>query len=329
MTVKEIAQQLNLSISTVSRVLNGQARKYRISRNTEEKVKALAAKKGFSPNLLARNLRMQKTDTIGLIIPDISNPFFANLAKTLELGLRKADKTILLCDTHEDSALERQSLALLLGRKVDGLLIAPVGLKSDHLHGLSVPTVLIDRYFEGLGMPYVSTHNFEGAYRATRYLIERGHQNIGCIQGLADTTSNRERVRGFLQAADEHHLPPERRQVVGSDFSNQSGYAATMQLLQAAKRPTAIFALGNQIALGAMQALHTWRLGIPHDVSLISFDEQPYFQFTSPPLTTIRQPVEQIAQQAVHMLLKLMEGLPVNSRLLHPKMIERQSVRSL
>lgn len=326
MTIKELARKLNLSITTVSRVLNGQSKKYRISKKTEQLVKAFAKEHGYSPNTIARNLRMQKTDTIGLVIPDISNPFFANLAKTLELELRKNNKLILLCDTHEDSDIEKESLKLLMDRKVDGLLIAPVGLQSKFLDKINIPTILIDRYFDDLKLPYVSTNNFEGAYMATNYLIERGHKKIACIQGLKNTISNQERVRGFQQAMLDAQLLEDTFPILGENFNRSSGFNACKKLLNNGAKPSAIFTLGNQIALGAIQALKEMKLQIPTDVSLISFDEHIYFHLTQPPITTICQPVEQIAQEAVLMLLKIMEGKEVNSQLIHSEMIERESV---
>jgi len=326
MTIKELAKAMNLSVTTISRVLNGQAKKYRISRKTELEVRAYAERHGFSPNLVARNLRLQKTDTIGLVVPDISNPFFANLAKTLELELRKEGKLILLCDTHEDSSLEKESLRLLLDRKVDGLLVASVGLQSNHLADIKIPMVLIDRYFENLDIPYVSTNNFEGAYHATQHLLRHDHRSIACIQGLVETVPNQERVRGFQKAIQESGLLLKNCPVIGYDFSRTSGYTATKQLMLQTTKPTAIFSLGNQIAIGVIEALQEMGLRMPQDVSHISFDEQPYFQFTNPPLTTIQQPIQKIAEEAVNMLTDRMEGNTVSSMLLSPEMIQRGSV---
>ncbi|MEO1263309.1 MAG: LacI family DNA-binding transcriptional regulator [Bacteroidota bacterium] len=328
-TIKQIADMLNISSTTVSRVLNGRARQYRISERTEQLVREAAEKHHFQPNQIALNLRLNKTNTIGLVIPDISNPFFANLARTAETALRLRDKMILLCDTNDDTVREKESLQLLMGRKVDGLLVAPVGLSGSHFESFThIPTVFIDRYFTELPIPFVATDNFQGAYEATEYLIKKGHRHITCIQGLELTVSNRERVKGFTEAMKDHGLPMLDDQVVGDDFSIANGHSAMLKLASK-NRPTAIFALNNQIAIGAMQAIHELGLRIPQDVSIISFDEQPYFELTAPPVTTVRQPVAEIGEAAVQSLFDLMEGKNVVPKLLPPALIERKSVMGI
>ncbi|MET1258758.1 LacI family DNA-binding transcriptional regulator [Flagellimonas sp. DF-77] len=329
MTLKELAETLNMSTTTVSRVLNGQEKKYRISDKTAMKVRALAKDHQFTPNQVARNLRLQKTNTIGLAIPDISNPFFANLARTIELELRKFGKMVLLSDTKDDTELEKESLSLLLARKVDGLLVAPVGKQWDHLHAISeVPMVLIDRFSETGKLPYVTTDNFAGAYEATSYLIQKGHRAIACIQGILGTTSNDKRVEGYVKAMSDHGLS-EHIQVSGDDFSMQNGYQCTQTLLAKQDRPTSLFALNNQIAMGCMQALKEHRIDIPGQLSLISFDDQPFFDLLSPPLTAIKQPMAQIGSVAVRSLLELLENEKPATHMLKPEFIERQSVAPL
>lgn len=329
-TIKKIAQLLDLSITTVSRVLNGKAKQYRISQKTEDLVKETATRLNFQPNQIAQNLRLKRTNTIGLAIPDISNPFFANLARTIEIELRRQGKLILLCDTNDNTELERETLSLLIGRKVDGLLVAPVGLYSDHLKQVGqVPLVLIDRYFEDLSIPYVATDNQLGAYEATQYLIEKGHQRIACIQGLPNTISNKERIKGFSQAIKDYQLNQDNISLLGGDFSIENGYESALTLLEKTHPPTAIFTLNNQIALGAMQVIQEAGLSIPHDISLISFDEQPYFQLTNPPISTIKQPIEQIGKEAVQSLFRLMTRQAVENKLLPPTLIERASVNTI
>ncbi|MEM8999187.1 MAG: LacI family DNA-binding transcriptional regulator [Bacteroidota bacterium] len=327
MTIKELATALNMSTTTVSRVLTGQEKKYRISEKTAERVRAMATTHHFAPNQIARNLRLQKTNTIGLIIPDISNPFFANLARTVELELRKRNKMVLLCDTKDETTLEEESLSLLLGRKVDGLLVAPVGKKWKHLvQNTAVPMVLIDRYFEGKDIPFVATDNYYGAYQATSFLIDRGHHNIACIQGIRGTSPNENRILGYQKAMHDYKETAKHIQLVGNDYSIENGYQSTKELLSLPETPTAIFALNNQIALGAMKAIKEIGLKIPNDISLIAFDEQPYFELLSPSLTAIKQPLEAIGRTAVSMLFEVLEGKNVTNAILKPMFIERDSV---
>ncbi len=330
MTLKELAKELNVSPTTISRVLTGQEKKYRISAKTAEKVRAAAEAYQFSVNQVARNLRLQKTNTIGLVIPFISYPFFANLARTVEEDLRNREKMVLLCDTKDETQLEKESIDLLLARKVDGLLVVPVGETADHLSkNPKLPLVLIDRYFADSPIPYVSTDNYAGAHEAPSLLITKGHQKIACIQGLVHTTVNKDRVKGFVQALNDYQLAESECPILGNDYSIENGYQSAKALLQREDRPTAIFALSNQIAVGVMKAVNEMGLSIPEDISLLSFDEQSYFELLSTPLTAIQQPMQGIGQKAVEMLFQLFENKTVENSELKPRLIERSSIKSM
>ena len=330
MTIKELANELNMSTTTVSRVLTGQEKKYRISERTAQLVRAKVDSLGFKPNQIARNLRLRKTNTIGLVIPDISNPFFANLARTVEEELRNRNKMVLLCDTKDETSLEEESINLLLDRKVDGLLVAPVGEKWEHLPlDSSTPVVLMDRYFDNGALPYVTTDNYHGAYEATQFLIDQGHKDIACIQGRINTSANQNRLSGFKSALSENKLDANQAMVLGDDYSMENGYGSTQTLLNQAKRPTAIFALNNQIAIGAMKALSEASLHIPDDISLIAFDEQTYFELLLPPLTAVKQPMKEIGKKAVELLFDLLDNKEVESHKLKPILMNRSSVRTL
>ena len=177
--MKDLASELGLSVSVVSRVLNGKANEYRISEKTQVLVQETATKLGFSVNQLARGLRLQKTSTIGLIIPDISNSFFSAIAQSVENAARRRGYSTILCDTENDALVEKQALTLLHDRSVDGFLVAPVGKESDHIQALykkGVPIVLLDRFFEEVEIPYVTSNNYQGAYDGTAHLIREGHQ---------------------------------------------------------------------------------------------------------------------------------------------------------
>ncbi len=330
MTIKELATELNMSTTTVSRVLTGQEKKYRISDKTAQIVRDKIDALGFAPNQIARNLRLQKTNTIGLVIPDISNQFFANLARAIEEELRKRGKMVLLCDTKDSTSLEEQSLELLMARKVDGLLVAPVGNHWEHLSKhANVPIVLIDRHFEEDRFPYVSTDNYDGAYQATNYLIAQGHRNIACIQGIPGTSANHGRVSGFKAALKENQLIMDDSLIVGDDYSVENGYTSTQSLLQREPRPTAIFAMNNQIAIGVLKATGESHVQVPEDISLVSFDEQTYFELLSPPLTSVKQPMMEIGKKSVDLLFQRLEGKEVQSCELKPELILRSSVKSI
>ncbi len=309
-TMKDLAREVGLSVSVVSRVLNGKAADYRISEQTQRLVREAATKHGFSVNQIARGLRLQKTKTIGLLIPDISNNFFSSIARTVENAARRRGYAIVLCDTEDDEQVEQEALSLLLDRSVDGLLVSPIGKASAHIQGAcarNVPLVLVDRFFDDHDIPYVTTNNFQGAYDGTSHLINCGHRRIGFIQGLPDSKPNCERLRGYRQALRDHRIPVEDSWVQGARFEEADGYASAQRLLDSLAAPTALFASSSLGALGVMRACLERGLRIPDDVSLIGFDEYPYAPLLAPPLTTIAQPTREIAELASRMLIDWLE----------------------
>lgn len=334
--IKELAALAGLSTATVSRILNGKGRAYRISTTTCDRVLALAARYHYSPNRIARGLKLEKTETIGLIIPDIANPFFASIAKTIELESRKKGYSIILCDSQDDVAIEKELLTLLAGRKVDGIILSPAGSGFSHLSEFDrgkIPVVLVDRYFPDLDIPWVTTDNYQGAYLATCYLIESGHTRIACIQGTPGISSSVERVKGFTDALEAHGISPDSCYIVGNDFGENNGYRETLSLLKRTDRPTAIFALGNLISLGMLRAVSESGLQIPEDLSTITFDDQPYAAFLKTPMTTVEQPRQEIARRAVETLFEALElGTTTQQEtriMLMPELIVRDSVKNL
>jgi LacI family transcriptional regulator len=334
-TLKRIADQLGLSTTTVSRSLGGQARRYRISRETERAVRELADSLGFSPNYLARGLRLKKTATIGLVIPDVSNPFFADIARQIALGAREYRYSVIVCDSQEDEELEIESLALLRGRGVEGIVLCPVGRSAGHLSQFEEngpPIVLADRYFPGLRMPYVASDNFAGAREATNHLIQNGHRRIVCLQGSLGTSPNEDRVRGYKEALLSHGLPVDERLIAGDSFGEQNGYVTTKLLLRTARDFTAILGLSNLISLGAIRALAEEKLAIPDDVSMVSFDDQPYLAYLAAPMTTVAQRSSEMGKIAVKLLFDRIhspQAAVEGGVLLPTNLVVRASVRDL
>ncbi|HHE55253.1 MAG TPA: LacI family transcriptional regulator [Caldithrix abyssi] len=333
-TLKIIAEKTGVSVTTVSRVLNGQATRYRISKETSEKIYKCAKELHYTPDSLARGLRLKRTHIIGLIIPDISNPFFATIAYNIEVEARKAGYSIMLCDSEENTELEIESIKLLQSRKVDGLLICPVGQKSEHLerlHNEGIPLVIVDRYFPDLPFSYVVSDNYNGAKAAVEYLIENGHKKIACIQGLLNTRVNDDRVRGYKDAHIKHGLTIDETLIVGDSFGEKNGYIGA-KLILSRSSPTAIFAASNLIALGSLRAISEEGFKIPDDISIISFDDQPYTEYLATPLTTIAQPHSEMGQIAVKLIIEQIESKgnfnPVKLKL-PTKLIKRKSVKRL
>ena len=334
-TLKSIAERLGLSVTTVSRVLNGRARKYRISEKTEEAVMEVARRLNFLPNQLARGLRLNRTLTIGLVIPDISNTFFANIARNVETEARKRKYSTILCDSGENTELEIESLELLRSRKVDGLVLSPVGEMAAHLkkyENSELPIVIVDRYLPDLKLPYVASDNYKGAHNAVSFLIENGHKTIACIQGLRKTMPNIERLRGYEDALKQHRIQLDKSLIVGNDFGQDNGYIQTKLLLSTRRDVTAILALSNLISLGALRAIQEEGLNVPGDISIISFDDQPYSAYLATPMTTVAQNNAEMGRVAVQLLFDQIDSpQPLQTRglLLPTEFIERKSVRRL
>ena len=334
-TLQRIADQSGLSVTTISRVLSGQASRYRISKQTETTIRQPGQGSSFVPNQLARGLRLRKTLTIGLVIPDISNPFFAGIAHQVIDGTRKHGYSVILCDSQDDTELELQSLGLLQSRSVEGVVLCPAGKSGQHLAqfvGGRLPIVLVDRFFADMPLPYVSSDNASGARQATELLITNGHRRIACLQGVRGTSPNESRVRGYREALSKHHLPVDENLIVGDSFTEQSGYIETKLLLRSEPGVRAILALSNMNGLGAIRALTEEKRRIPDDVSLISFDDTPYFSYLATPLTAVAQANSEMGEVAVKLLFDQIQSPHRQTKggiLLPTTLVMRESVKRL
>jgi LacI family transcriptional regulator len=330
--INDIALMTNLSITTVSRVLSGKAEEYRIGKKSQQKVLDAARKLQYIPNHFAANLRSGRSGTLALIIPSLNNPFFAGIASEINTELRKFNYITIISDSDENLETERMELAQLASRNIEGLIIAPCSDKWEHvmeIQNLGIPVVCIDRYYEDADIPYISTDNYEGALKATRYLIENGHSRITCIQGVQSSTPNRLRIKGFIDAMKEAGLGSS--DISGNEFTFQNGYLETKLILRQKTRPTAIFTLSNTIALGCMKALKEENIQIPNDISLITFDDHPYLDYLSTPLSCIAQPVSDISKIAVKYLISKVQNqdVEISHILLKPELKLRDSVKKI
>lgn len=329
--IVDIARKAGVSISTVSRVLNGKAEQFRISEKSQQKIRETAKKLNYVPNQFAANLKSGKSNTIALLIPSLSNPFFADIASEINAEVRNRGYITIIGDSDENKDIENEELLQLQSRNIEGLVIAPVdqhwkGLKKLHDQGL--PIVCIDRYFENLDIPYVSTDNYEGAIMATKHLLEYGHQNIACIQG-AESVPNKLRIKGFTDAMIGAGIKD--CQIVGDEFSVQNGYRETKLLVQQRERPTAIFALSNTIAIGCIKALREENISVPDDISLITFDDHPFLDYLATPLTCITQPTREICRIAIKYLFFMLgnKEIKMSQVLLKPELKYRKSVKRI
>lgn len=332
-TLETIAENTGYSKSTISRVLSGKASSSRIPQTTAETIMREAERCGYTPNLIEKKLRNNKSHTIGLLIPSISNPYFADIASVVISEAKKLGYTTIVTDTMEDESSQNSSISSMLSKKVDGIIAVPCGNDPAFIEQINerhIPIILVDRYYENSPLPYVVTNNYQGGYEATKLLMRNGHKKIACIQGPPDTTPNKKRIEGYLNALKDGGIE-KFAYIVGNDFSVQNGYLETKLLLHRQERPTAIFALSNTIGLGALKAIREAKLSIPDDISLVSFDNNIYLDFLIPSITRIGQQTDEMGKMAVKLLYEsIVNHKSVRSQIeLSPEVISRDSVAPL
>lgn len=331
-TLISISEQTGFSISTVSRVLSGQAEKYRISEQTVNVIKSEAKRTNYTPSLLAKGLRTKCTNTIGLIIPSIDNPYFANIASVIIQEAKCQGIKVFVLDTFENEVSEQEGVLSMVSQNVDGIVVVPCGQDPTLLERINAdtPIVLIDRCFDQTNIPFVCTDNYLGGLIGTRYLLDNGHRRIACIQGTPHSVTVKERVRGYLDALRERGL--EETMISGVNFSIQNGYLETKLILANMTPPTAIFALSNTILLGTVKALREASIRVPEEISVMCFDNNTYLEFLDPAITCISQPIEEIGTLAVKILMNCISGkmqMPDAKILLPPRLLVRHSVASI
>ena len=282
--------------------------------------------------MIAQSLRTNKTNTIGLIVPNIDNPFFATLSAIIINQLKIRGYNILLTDTMENETNEVQALNSFVSRNVDGIIAVPVGVSPTYLEetAIHVPVVLIDRYFDETSLPYVCTDNYAGGYVATEYLINKGYRNLLALQGVPTSMPNKERLRGFLQAIKDYEMLGVKGTVSGDSFSVDNGYNEAKALLGTADAPDAVFAFSTTILLGVLKAVKELGLAIPEDVALISFDNNRFLDYFDPAVTRIEQPLNAIGKLATDTIIKMIEvegeaELSTSQILIRPTLIEGHS----
>lgn len=306
-SIKDIAREAGVSIATVSRVFSGRDP---VSEEMRAKVLAAAERLAYRPNALARSLKVESTRTLGLVVPNIMNPFFTAVARAVESAAQKRGYTVTLGNTDEDPKREAVYLQTLLEKRVDGLLVCPARAKSPQLEAVvreRVPVVFLDRAVEGVEAPVIRADGRRALGSLVEYLTELGHERLAIISGPPETVSGAERLEAFLEKAEERGVKVPEGFVKVGDFRRPSGKSAMEELLGLERRPTAIFAANNLMTLGALQAIKEARLEIPGDISLASFDDVAWFPLLDPPLTAIAQPVEEIGAAAAEALLRMVE----------------------
>ncbi len=303
-TIYDVAQQAGVSTATVSRVVAGGAR---VSPATRQRVADAIRELGYRPNALARSLAVGHTRTVALLLPDITNPFFPELVKGVQLVADEDGYTLILCETAGDPDKEARYLTMLRGQQVDGLLAIGLTLpraRTEQVLGPDLPVVCLDRSMDLRRASQVHVNHRQGARLATQHLLALGHRHIAHIAGPPALRVGAARREGYQLALREAGLRPDRAAVIAGDLTEDGGYAAALRLLEhPGPAPTAIFVANDLMAIGAMAALRARGIGVPGDLSVVGFDDIHLAAYTSPPLTTVHQPAREMARRATEILL--------------------------
>jgi LacI family transcriptional regulator len=305
--MRDVAERAGVSVTSVSHVIN---KTRPVSYELRERVLAAMEELGYQPNRLARSLRSGKTQIIGTIVPDSADPFFAEVARGIEDTAFENGYSLILCNSDANLGKEAFYTDVLLEKRVDGILFLAVGVSTERILDLQqrgMPVVVVDRELPGVNVDSVVADNAGGGWSATCHLIDLGHRCIGYIAGPSDLTLSEYRHTGYCKALEEAGIAPDEDLVVRGAFDFESGYKAAHQLLAKSKRPTAIFACNDLMAIGAICAAVELGLQVPQDLSVVGYDDVPLASYSNPPLTTIAQPIYDLGVVAASLLLERLQ----------------------
>ncbi len=328
-TMKDIAKIAGVSVNTVSRALNDRPE---INEETKRSIKKIAQELNYVPNTIAATLASKKSKSIGLVIPDICDPFFAMQARGVEDAARKHGYSVIIINTDEIPKNELNAITTLYGIRVAGVILTSVSFGMEHIEEMKsrqLPFVLLNRYLRQFDADYVINDHQKGSYMATKHLLALGHKRIGIILGPERITSVQDRLTGYLQAMDEAGIKLSKEYAIhGENLKPETGELLTEELMRKNPRPTAIFAYCDSLAIGASAGIRKTGHKIPQDVALVGYDDIPYAAHLEVPLTTIAQPAYTMGKAACEVLLKRISsgGEPKTKHIVfEPKLIVRKS----
>jgi len=330
LTIYDVAKKAGVSISTVSRVINNSSP---VSDELRRKVNEAIKKLNYQPNALAQSLIKAETGTVGLIIPDISNPFFSLLAKGAEELAKIHNYSLILCNSNDDPKAETEYIDVLLKKQVDGLIFTGTRCKNEYINQLAenrFPIVVVDREIEeGKDVNSIYTNNKDGAYQATKYLTHLGRKDIAYIAGYPDVKTDKDRFEGYKRALREAKISFREDLVVIGNYHWNDAYNVVKKLLEKGKSFSAVFAANDLMAMGAIKALEENNLKVPDDVSVIGFDDILFASIVNPPLTTVAQPTYQMGESAMRLLIDVIKKRITKPRkvVLETRLIIRESCK--
>jgi DNA-binding LacI/PurR family transcriptional regulator len=311
-TIKDIARRLNISVSTVSRALRGSTD---INPETKKLVIDLAAELDYQPNSIALSLVKSKTNIVGVIIPDITIPFFASAIKGIQEVASAAGYNVMICQSSESEEIEKNNTQALLSSRVAGLIVSVSGQTKTFEHFKTVqrrgvPLVFFDRVCEEIEAPKVLADDYNGAFQAVEHLIKMGSKRIAHLAGpeLLKLTQNRK--RGYLDALQKHNLPIDPSLIIHVEFNRKQAYEATNRLLELPQPPDAIFAISDRVAIGAIMALKDKNIKIPEEVAVVGFGNEATSAILDPALTTVMQYPFEMGKIAARLFLEQVDMDP-------------------
>lgn len=330
-TIKDVAKLSQTSVGTVSRYLNG----YHIKEANQSKIQEAIKQLNFSINPIARGLKTNKTKTVGILVPELSNTFSAHVIEGMEQTFDEHGYSLLVCDSRNSLNIEKEKLRLLRDKLVDGIILMPVRDEGEHVREIQengLPIVLIDRLITDLPCDGIISDNVNGAYQAVEIIINRGHKRIGMISGPQEVYTAKERLEGYLRALKDYNIPVEESLICDGHYTQKGGAEALEKLLERTEPPTAIFVANNDMVVGAVKSISSKELIIGKDISLFGYDQLEFSQILRPPLSLVIQPIEAIGRRAAELLIDRMEGdfsrFPVVNRL-KTEIVLTDSVKTL
>ena len=301
-TIKDVAQYTGLSIATISKYLNGG----NVLEENRRRIGEAIEKLDYKVNHAARVLKTNKTMTVGILLPSLSTPFFSLICADIEPLLKAHGYSMIVCSYHDDPAEEILKLRFLQGLNIDGIIVVPTSVTAEELLDLKTPIVLMDRSLPGLDS--VMTDSITAVHNAVEELIIHGHRRIGLIVGPLEVETALERKLGYERAFADYNLPVDENLIRVGDYDIASGYTEMIELLNMDSPPTAVMASSHDITVGAIMAAYEQKLKIPDNISFIGYDEEQITKVFNPPVTTVLQPLKEIAQTVSELLVRRMNG---------------------
>ncbi|HEX7713646.1 MAG TPA: LacI family DNA-binding transcriptional regulator [Bacillota bacterium] len=330
-TIKDVAVTANVSVATVSRVLNDLPG---YSEETRQKVLQAITKLGYEPNALARGLVSKRSHTIGILMPSLSSMVASEILKGIEDTAHRSNQSVIVCNTDNDGKRTLEYLQVLQEKQVDGIIVVSANIIPEYyqkMMAMRKPVILVATKYPQSNLPFIKVDDEKAAYDATSYLIQKGHRIIGMLSGTrTDQIASTPRVKGYERALSDHGIPIRENYITYGDFSFKSGMICLERLLEATPEITAIFAASDEMAVGVLSQAFKMGIAVPRQLSVIGYDNTQIAEMTTPPLTALSQPFYEMGQSGIAMLLEQIEqGKKMESLIMPHRIAERDTVREI